>query len=137
MWTLIETVEPRENPDDNESNGIKYEKKIANVKHGHGLFVPARMLAIISDGIRCSQLPTSSISGSPNQYDPLSASVIKSEFVPPIKNVNDIVGLKKGIQGLDNSCYMDASLFGMFCFNEMLDEIFLKKSRETKEGDSR
>ena len=31
MWTLIETVEPRENPDDEESNGIKYGKQIGTL----------------------------------------------------------------------------------------------------------
>ena len=137
VWTLIETLGLREKPDENESNGIKYGKKIGNVKHGHGLFIPAKCLTVVSNLIKCTQLPLSSITGSTNQFDPLSASIINSGFIPPIKNVNEIIGLKKGIQGLDNSCYMDASLFGMFCFNEMLDEIFLKKSRETKGEDTR
>ena len=138
MWTLIETVKPRERPDEDESNGIKYGRKMGNVKHGHGLFIPAKSLTLlIPDGIRCSHLPQTSITGSPNRFDPLPASIIKAGFVPPIKNVTEIIGLKKGIQGLDNSCYMDASLFGMFCFNEMLDDIFLKNSQETKTEDTR
>ncbi|KAI6660041.1 hypothetical protein LOD99_14382 [Oopsacas minuta] len=137
VWTLIETTEPRNEPNTFESHGIKYEKKIAHVKPGHGLFVPAKACTlVVPDDIKCPpELPYSSLTGAPNKFDPYSASVIDTGFIPPIKYVKDIIGIKKGIQGLDNSCYMDASLFGMFCFNEMLDEIFLKKSQESK-GDN-
>ena len=138
LWTLIETAELRDEPHSDESNGIKYQRKIGKVKPGYGLFVPAHSCVIlVPDGIRCDQLPASSLTGAPNKFDKVQASVVNTGFVPPIKDVNDIIGIRKGIQGLDNSCYMDASLFGMFCFNERLDDIFLKKSDEGRETDHR
>ena len=137
-WTLIETTELRDEPKSDESNGIKYKTKIGNVKPGHGLFVPAKSCVILPpDEIRCDQLPQTSLTGAPNRFDKAQAYVIDSGFIPPIKDVNDIIGIKKGIQGLDNSCYMDASLFGMFCFNERLDDIFLKKSNEGRDTNPR
>ena len=142
VWVLIETENRREDLYEEisigEANGFKYGVKIGNVKPGHGLFVPAERCKVIApEDIQCNKLPQSSLIGSPNEFDPMTATIISGEFVPPIKDVRKILGLKKGIQGLDNSCYMDASLFGMFCFNERLDDIFLKTSQEAGRKNSR
>ena len=36
-------------------------------------------------------------------------------------------GLPKGIQGQQNSCYLDATLYGMFAFSDAFDGLFLMK----------
>ncbi|ODM93702.1 Ubiquitin carboxyl-terminal hydrolase CYLD [Orchesella cincta] len=38
-----------------------------------------------------------------------------------------------GIQGKDNSCYMDACLFSLFAFNHSLDELLSTRANEVKE----
>ena len=137
-WALIEDKSIRDDPLSEESKGVKYGKKIGLVKPGHGLFIPAKYCEILPpDGITCEQLPTSSLTGAPNQFDKSPAFVIRSGFVPPIKVVQQIIGVGKGIQGLNNSCYMDASLFGMFCFNERLDDIFLKRTDADRDANPR
>ena len=34
----------------------------------------------------------------------------------------------KGIQGQQNSCYLDATLYGMFAFSDAFDALFLEKN---------
>lgn len=43
-------------------------------------------------------------------------------------NIEQYVGDKKGIQGHQNSCYMDATLFGLFALTTEFDEMFLQKT---------
>ena len=37
------------------------------------------------------------------------------------------IGLPKGIQGQQNSCYLDATLYGMFAFSDAFDGLFLER----------
>ena len=37
------------------------------------------------------------------------------------------IGKIKGIQGQHNSCYIDATLFGMFAFSDVFDDLFLDR----------
>ena len=36
------------------------------------------------------------------------------------------IGEAKGIQGYQNSCYLDATVFGLFALTDAFDEMFLK-----------
>ena len=36
------------------------------------------------------------------------------------------LGKGKGIQGHSNSCYLDATVYGMFAFTDVFDKLFLK-----------
>ena len=48
-------------------------------------------------------------------------------FVPASKLLLQIhTGLPKGIQGQHNSCYLDATLYGMFAFSDAFDALFLE-----------
>ena len=38
------------------------------------------------------------------------------------------IGRPKGIQGHQNSCYLDATVYGMFAFTDVFDKLFLKAS---------
>ena len=41
-------------------------------------------------------------------------------------NLAHYVGEKKGIQGHQNSCYLDATIFGLFSLSHEFDEMFLR-----------
>jgi ubiquitin thioesterase CYLD len=42
------------------------------------------------------------------------------------EQIQRYIGDKKGIQGHQNSCYLDASIFGLFALTDAFDELFLK-----------
>ena len=48
-------------------------------------------------------------------------------------DVMHYVGEKKGIQGHQNSCYLDATVFGLFALSEEFDEMFLR-DRDSRVG---
>ena len=49
--------------------------------------------------------------------------------MPPVKVIEYIhTGIKKGIQGHQNSCYLDSTLFGLFAYSTVFDDLFLKDS---------
>ena len=41
-------------------------------------------------------------------------------------NIAHYVGEEKGIQGHQNSCYLDATVFGLFSLSHEFDEMFLR-----------
>ena len=53
--------------------------------------------------------------------------VIKDRYVSAKLDTGTHIGRKKGIQGQHNSCYIDATLFGMFAFSDVFDDLFLDK----------
>ena len=40
------------------------------------------------------------------------------------------LGEKKGIQGHQNSCYLDATIFGLFALSEVFDSMFLEETTD-------
>ena len=44
-----------------------------------------------------------------------------------IEDLKEICGKFKGIQGHQNSCYLDATLFAMFTFTSVFDTILYRK----------
>ena len=42
------------------------------------------------------------------------------------EQIQRYIGDRKGIQGHQNSCYLDASIFGLFALTDAFDELFLK-----------
>ena len=49
----------------------------------------------------------------------------KDTYVRPPSELKHI-GKPKGIQGHQNSCYLDATLYGMFAFSDAFDDLFLE-----------
>ena len=45
------------------------------------------------------------------------------------------IGKEKGIQGHQNSCYLDATVYGMFAFTDVFDKLFLKARAKGKHDD--
>ena len=48
---------------------------------------------------------------------------------PPSEFNKRYFGKPKGIQGHQNSCYLDATLYGMFAFSDAFDGIFLETTK--------
>lgn len=44
-----------------------------------------------------------------------------------------LLGMKRGIQGHYNSCYMDATLFGMFVLSDLFDRLLVMELRRDKQ----
>ena len=42
-------------------------------------------------------------------------------------SVSKYIGEERGIQGHQNSCYLDATLFGLFALNNEFDSMFLER----------
>lgn len=45
--------------------------------------------------------------------------------------LKDVCGMFKGIQGHHNSCYLDATLFGMFAFSRVFDAVLYRTAFES------
>jgi len=56
----------------------------------------------------------------------------RSLLCPSVENVMEVVGKNMGIQGHKNSCYLDATLFSMFCFTSVFNNL-LDRPREEKD----
>ena len=57
--------------------------------------------------------------------------VVQSAPAPDAeKKVNKFIGTLKGIQGNQNSCYLDATLFGMFALNNYFDQMLLEEVQD-------
>lgn len=54
--------------------------------------------------------------------------MINDRYVPAKLSRETHIGRIKGIQGQHNSCYIDATLFGMFAFSDVFDDLFLDRS---------
>lgn len=55
-------------------------------------------------------------------------STTTAHFVQAPKELNAFLHTGvKGIQGKQNSCYLDATLYGMFAFSNAFDALFLEK----------
>ena len=52
-----------------------------------------------------------------------------------VVNKDRHVGRPKGIQGHQNSCYLDATVYGMFAFTDVFDKLFLKTHAKGKHDD--
>ena len=56
---------------------------------------------------------------------------IEGYIVPPTDLVlGKHTGQPKGIQGQQNSCYLDATLYGMFAFSDAFDALFLERKND-------
>ena len=45
-------------------------------------------------------------------------------------SVNKYIGEERGIQGHQNSCYLDATLFGLFALSSEFDTMFLERKSD-------
>ncbi len=54
---------------------------------------------------------------------PFEENVDQTTVPPPLHYVGD----QKGIQGNQNSCYLDSTLFGLFALSDIFDDMFLEE----------
>ena len=55
--------------------------------------------------------------------------VLRDDFTA--ENITEICGIKRGIQGSQNSCYLDTMLFSMFAFTSVFDHILHRPGRDS------
>lgn len=62
----------------------------------------------------------------------LNDSIMLKRFIQPPEQVIEHVhtGGGKGIQGHQNSCYLDSTLYGLFAFSGAFDDLFLKEASD-------
>ena len=49
--------------------------------------------------------------------------------------IKKYIGDQKGIQGQQNSCYLDSTVFGLFAVSDAFDNMFLDQQRGDPSGD--
>ena len=87
------------------------------------MFVPYSH--VIPDPRFKETLPSPSLG---QDFGPLDSPVVPG-FCPPhatVETVAAICGRNKGIQGHQNSCYLDATLFAMFSFTGVFDGLIYR-----------
>ena len=62
----------------------------------------------------------------------LNSSIEFKTFLQPSEKVVEHMhtGRGKGIQGHQNSCYLDSTLYGLFAFSGAFDDLFLKEASD-------
>lgn len=69
--------------------------------------------------VQCLQSPTVALQEMLYEHDE------RLQHVPPAKfDIHKHTDIK-GIQGYQNSCYLDATLYGLFAFSDAFDIVFL------------
>ena len=59
--------------------------------------------------------------------------VSEEELTAPVHcTPQDYIGVERGIQGHQNSCYLDATLFGLFALTNEFDTMFLPKTGDSE-----
>ena len=53
----------------------------------------------------------------------------KDQCVNP-RQIVKYIGEGRGIQGHQNSCYLDATVFGLFALTDVFDSMFLRKAKD-------
>ena len=60
-------------------------------------------------------------------YPPVQGNVAPVK----VKDIREIIGKNNGIQGHQNSCYLDATLFAMFAFTCVFDSLIYRRPNKT------
>ena len=90
---------------------------------GKGVFVPYSH--VIPDPRFTESLPPPVLG---QDFGPLDSPVVPGFCAPhtAVDSVSAICGRNKGIQGHQNSCYLDATLFAMFSFTGVFDGLLYR-----------
>ena len=58
----------------------------------------------------------------------------RDQFINP-GQIYEYIGEGKGIQGHQNSCYLDSTVFGLFALSDVFDNMFLEQKAHDPAGD--
>nr|XP_009860718.1 ubiquitin carboxyl-terminal hydrolase CYLD [Ciona intestinalis] len=107
-------------------NGVR----IFETQPGHALFVRPEDCAVdprfYSDA---KQSHSNMQSVASRNFGDFKAPCIPGTVAPPKTLQANMVGKGKGIQGHQNSCYLDSTLFSMFAYSYCLDTILFRSKR--------
>jgi len=109
------------------NNGWAQNRQLFSCPEGKGVFVP--YTHVIPDPRFKETLPTPS---GGQDFGPKDSPIVPG-YHPPCPTVDNVMGVSgrnKGIQGHQNSCYLDATLFSMFCFTSVFDSLLYRPRGE-------
>ncbi|XP_076060786.1 ubiquitin carboxyl-terminal hydrolase CYLD isoform X3 [Oratosquilla oratoria] len=130
-----------EDQEDGLSDGTFSGKRYFSCTPGKALFVPLRMchkdsrfLESISSNPRASMVEfcnrhlrysqwISSVSAKQRDCQPVTGRIAP---LSTMEEVRSMFGKNRGIQGHQNSCYLDATLFSMFAFTSVFDSLLYR-----------
>lgn len=110
------------------NNGWLQNRPLFNCPEGKGVFVP--YTHVIPDPRFKETLPPPPSGG--QDFGPKDSPIVPG-YCPPCPTVENVAGMSgrnKGIQGHQNSCYLDATLFSMFCFTSVFDSLLYRPRGE-------
>lgn len=110
------------------NNGWLQNRQLFSCPEGKGVFVP--YTHVIPDPRFKETLPPPPSGG--QDFGPKDSPIVPG-YCPPCPTVENVVamsGRHKGIQGHQNSCYLDATLFSMFCFTSVFDSLLYRPRGE-------
>eukprot|EP00092_Neocalanus_flemingeri_P002451 GFUD01002621.1.p1 GENE.GFUD01002621.1~~GFUD01002621.1.p1 ORF type:complete len:843 (+),score=248.73 GFUD01002621.1:275-2530(+) len=110
------------------NNGWMQNRPLFSCPEGKGVFVPYSH--VIPDPRFKETLPPPPPGG--QDFGPKDSPIVPG-YCPPCPTVQDVAGMSgrnKGIQGHQNSCYLDATLFSMFCFTSVFDSLLYRPRGE-------
>jgi len=93
-------------------------RRLFNCPPGKGVMVP--MTHLMADPRFAESLPVL------QDFGGMECPVIPGLHPPHRGTAKDMHGRNKGIQGHQNSCYLDATLFSMFCFTSAFDSLLYR-----------
>lgn len=109
------------------NNGWIQNRPMFSCPEGKGVFVPYSH--VIPDPRFKETLPPPPCG---QDFGPKDSPIVPG-YCPPcptVENVGSMSGRNKGIQGHQNSCYLDATLFSMFCFTSVFDSLLYRPRGE-------
>jgi len=109
------------------TSGWVQNRPLFSCPDGKGVFVP--YTHVIPDPRFKETLPTPPVG---QDFGPKDSPIVPG-YCPPcttVENVASVSGRNKGIQGHQNSCYLDATLFSMFCFTSVFDSLLFRPRGE-------
>lgn len=93
-------------------------RRLFSCPPGKGVMVP--MTHLIADPRFAESLPVL------QDFGGMECPIIPGHHPPHRGTAKDMHGRNKGIQGHQNSCYLDATLFSMFCFTSAFDSLLYR-----------
>ncbi|XP_069943847.1 ubiquitin carboxyl-terminal hydrolase CYLD isoform X4 [Cherax quadricarinatus] len=118
-----------EDAEDGLSDGTFSGKRYFTCPTGKALFVPLRMCHKDSRFLESiSSNPRASLERSSRAFGSMDCQPVGGSVAPlsTPDEVRAMFGKNRGIQGHQNSCYLDATLFSMFAFTSVFDNLLFR-----------
>ncbi|XP_072051858.1 uncharacterized protein [Amphiura filiformis] len=109
------------------TDGTLFGNRCFHCEHGRAIFV--KLSSVKPDSRFPSQTETFTKRKrlTSQDFGGFKSPTLKGYIHPPKKLTLEFVGRKKGIQGDQNSCYLDTTLYSMYAYSNIFDDILHRK----------